>query len=230
MKFQTNTFPKQMNFNGSQTSEAVGKMPNWQNDTQCSQMVLNSRQILEPIVKNSHLAFHAHSPQWQTDLRTNWQKCSNSTSCPPKFSTSDTHWNHCQECPNSTSAPKQFSTAQTSGPTGKKAQTALALTNGKVCTLVDLPGLEACCAKLLQSCPTLCYAMYCSPAGSSVHGILQARIWELVGLSQMQDSIPPKKSVSKLAASAEQGRNREDPQNTWFWQLLGTSPRPPTRG
>ena len=200
------------------------------NDTQCSQMVLNSGQILEPIVKNSQIAFHAHSPQWQTDLRTNWQKCSNSTSCPLKFSTSDTHWNHCQECPNSTSAQKQFSTTQTSGPTGKKAQTALALTNGKVCTLVDLPGLEACCAKLLQSCPTLCYAMYCSPAGSSVHGILQARIQELVGLSQMQDSIPPKKSVSKLAASAEQGRNREDPQNTWFWQLLGTSPRPPTRG
>ena len=166
------------------------------NDTQCSQMVLNSRQILEPIVKNSQIAFHAHSSQWQTDLRTNWQKCSNSTSCPPKFSTSDTHWNHCQECPNSTSAQKRFSTTQASGPTGKKAQIALALTSGKGCTPVDLPGLEACCAKLLQSCPTLCYAMYCSPAGSSVHGILQARIRELVSLSQIKDSIPPKKSVS----------------------------------
>ena len=33
-------------------------------------------------------------------------------------------------------------------------------------------------AKLLQSCPTLCHPMDCSPPGSSVHGILQARILE----------------------------------------------------
>ena len=31
-------------------------------------------------------------------------------------------------------------------------------------------------AKSLQSCPTLCNPMDCSPPGSSVHGILQARI------------------------------------------------------
>ena len=34
----------------------------------------------------------------------------------------------------------------------------------------------------------------------------------------------------KLAASAEQGRNREDPQNKWFWQLHGTAPKSPTQG
>ena len=32
--------------------------------------------------------------------------------------------------------------------------------------------------KSLQSCPTLCTPMDCSPPGSSVHGILQARILE----------------------------------------------------
>ena len=32
------------------------------------------------------------------------------------------------------------------------------------------------CAKLLQWCLTLCNPMDCSPPGSSVHGILQARI------------------------------------------------------
>ena len=32
--------------------------------------------------------------------------------------------------------------------------------------------------KLLQSCPTLCNPMDCSLPGSSVHGILQARILE----------------------------------------------------
>ena len=36
------------------------------------------------------------------------------------------------------------------------------------------------CAKSLQSCLTLCDSMNCSPPGSSVHGILQARILEWV--------------------------------------------------
>jgi len=37
------------------------------------------------------------------------------------------------------------------------------------------------CAKSLQSCPTLCDPMDCSPPGFSVHEILQARIleWDL---------------------------------------------------
>ena len=34
-----------------------------------------------------------------------------------------------------------------------------------------------------QLCPTLCDAMDCSPPGSSVHGILQARILEWVAIS-----------------------------------------------
>ena len=37
-------------------------------------------------------------------------------------------------------------------------------------------------AKSRQLCPTVCDAMDCSPPGSSVHGILQARILEC-GLS-----------------------------------------------
>ena len=38
-------------------------------------------------------------------------------------------------------------------------------------------------AKLLQLCPTLCNPMDCSPLGSSVHGISQARILEQVAIS-----------------------------------------------
>ena len=38
-------------------------------------------------------------------------------------------------------------------------------------------------AKLLQSCPTLCDPMDSSPPGSSVSGILQARILEWVAIS-----------------------------------------------
>ena len=34
-----------------------------------------------------------------------------------------------------------------------------------------------------QSCPTLCNPMDCSPPGSSVHGILQARILEWAAIS-----------------------------------------------
>ena len=39
------------------------------------------------------------------------------------------------------------------------------------------------CPKPLQSCPTLCDPMNHSPPGSSVHGILQARILEWVAIS-----------------------------------------------
>ena len=37
-------------------------------------------------------------------------------------------------------------------------------------------------AKLLQWCLTLCNPMHCSPPGSTVHGILQARILELASM------------------------------------------------
>ena len=35
---------------------------------------------------------------------------------------------------------------------------------------------------VVQSCPTLCNSMDCSPPGSPVHGILQARILEWVAI------------------------------------------------
>ena len=37
-----------------------------------------------------------------------------------------------------------------------------------------------------QSCPTPCNAMYCSQPGSSVHGILQARILEWVTILSLE--------------------------------------------
>ena len=43
-------------------------------------------------------------------------------------------------------------------------------------------------AKLLQSCPTLCDPMDCSPSGSSVHGILLARMLEWVAISFSRES------------------------------------------
>ena len=47
-----------------------------------------------------------------------------------------------------------------------------------------------CCAKSLQSCLTLCDPMDCSSPGSSVHGILQARILEWVAM-------PPSRGPSR---------------------------------
>ena len=43
-----------------------------------------------------------------------------------------------------------------------------------------------------QLCPTLCDPMNCSPPGSSVHGILQARILEWVAISFTRGSSWPK--------------------------------------
>ena len=47
-------------------------------------------------------------------------------------------------------------------------------------------------AKLIQSCLTLCDSMDYSPPGSSVHGILQARILEWVAMSSSRESSWPR--------------------------------------
>ena len=45
-------------------------------------------------------------------------------------------------------------------------------------------------AKSLQSCPTLCDPMDCSPPGSPVHGIFQARVleWGAIAFSEVMPS------------------------------------------
>ena len=44
-------------------------------------------------------------------------------------------------------------------------------------------GEFCCCCLVTKSCPTLCNLMDCSPPGSSVHGISQARMLEWVAIS-----------------------------------------------
>ena len=44
---------------------------------------------------------------------------------------------------------------------------------------------------VLQSCPTLCHPMDCSPPGSSVYGILQARILEWIAMPSSRDLPDP---------------------------------------
>ena len=40
-----------------------------------------------------------------------------------------------------------------------------------------------CCCVCVQSCPTLCNPMGCSPSDSSIHGIFQASILECIAIS-----------------------------------------------
>ena len=46
--------------------------------------------------------------------------------------------------------------------------------------------------EVTQSCPALCDPMDCSPPGSSVHGISQSRILELVAISFFRESSQPR--------------------------------------
>ena len=50
----------------------------------------------------------------------------------------------------------------------------------------DLPNFEKMKVLVAQLCPTLCNPMDRSPPGSSVHGILQAKILEWVAMPRPQ--------------------------------------------
>ena len=57
-------------------------------------------------------------------------------------------------------------------------------------------------AKLLQSCVTLCDPMDCRlPPGSSVYGILQARILEWVAISSSRGPSQPRDSTCAACVS-----------------------------
>ena len=60
-------------------------------------------------------------------------------------------------------------------------------------------GVRVC--SVAQSCPALCDPRDCSPPGSSVHGILQARILEWVAMPSSRGSSPPRKRTSVSYAS-----------------------------
>ena len=47
-------------------------------------------------------------------------------------------------------------------------------------------------AQLLPSCPTLCDPMVCSPPGSSIHGISQARTLQWVAMPSSRGSFQPR--------------------------------------
>ena len=61
-------------------------------------------------------------------------------------------------------------------------------------------------AKLLQSCLSLCNPVDNSPLGSSVHGILQARILEGLSCLSPRDLPDPEIETASLTSPALAGR------------------------
>ena len=67
----------------------------------------------------------------------------------------------------------------------------------------DMAFISWCvCAKLLQLCPILCDPTGCCPPGSSVHGILQARILEWVAMPSSRGSSQPRDWTESLMSAA----------------------------
>ena len=69
----------------------------------------------------------------------------------------------------------------------------------KFCSPILLPPLQLCmCAKSLQLCPILCDPVDCSPPGSSVPGIHQARILEWVAMPSSRGLSWPRDEIQVL--------------------------------
>ena len=111
----------------------------------------------------------------------------------------------------------------------------------------------AAAARSLQSCPTLCDPMDCSPPGSSIYGIFQARVleWGAIAFFQYSSRLflmlgsQNRKKESKMGVAKRQGREkpakteqrsvkersedwsedlRQDKQHSWLAQLHKAGP------
>ena len=74
-----------------------------------------------------------------------------------------------------------------------------------VCVCVCLC-VYSCMCLVAQLCPTLCDPMDWNPPGSSVHGILQARILEWVAISSSKESSQPRDQTHVSCVSCIAGR------------------------
>ena len=63
--------------------------------------------------------------------------------------------------------------------------------------------VHCCCCLVSKSCPTLCNPMNCSPPGSSVHRISQARILEWVAISSSRGPSQLRNEPGSLAWQAD---------------------------
>ena len=83
-----------------------------------------------------------------------------------------------------------------------------------------VPTTSVCmCTQSLRLCPSLCDPMDCSPAGSSVHGIPQARLLEWVTMPSSRRSSRPKDRIWVSCISCTAG--------VFFTTELQGKPHPP---
>ena len=87
-----------------------------------------------------------------------------------------------------------------------------------------------------QSCLTLCHPTDCSPPGSSVHGIFQARILERAATARSRvkptslaspalgggflTTVPPEKHCVPVYSYVSPGLGTDTFGHTWFWIFL----------
>ena len=95
-------------------------------------------------------------------------------------------WTLCSTSRQSPSPSPVSSTPFPSFPPARHTHTVPTLLRPDLCLFSSVH------AKSLQSCPTLCHPMDCSPPGSSVHGILQERILEGVAILFSRGSSRPR--------------------------------------
>ena len=91
------------------------------------------------------------------------------------------------------------------------------------------------CCLVAKSCPTLCDPMDCSPSGSSVHGISQAKMLEGVAISFLRGSSCPRdqthiscigswtlitEPLGKLESGRPACKSWEHHLQRWSWQSL----------
>ena len=70
-------------------------------------------------------------------------------------------------------------------------------------------------SEVAQSCPTLCNPMDCSPPGSSVHGILQARIKEWFAISSSRGLPDP--GIELVAPALSEPPGKAQPDNSYYY-------------
>ena len=85
-------------------------------------------------------------------------------------------------------------------------------------------------AKSLQSWPILCNPMDCSPAGSSVHGILQARILEWVAMPSSRGSSRLRDLPMFLASLVSPALAGEFFPTSATWEALGNNLKKKKKG
>ena len=101
---------------------------------------------------------------------------------------------------------QEFSHKASPGGAGQESAKGASLTRGILLSSETVGSLYVCvCAKSLQLCPTLCDPMDCGLPGSSIPGILRARILEWVAMPSSRGSSRPRIEPGSLMSPASGG-------------------------